>query len=237
MRRERDAVLEKVFQDATESDGMVPAVVLEATAAEVKAVLADGETVSVTGDGLRFAARSLGDKAAAPTRIRRGAVIRRHARGEGTLGDRPDAAGRVRLRFDPAQGWRAAVAGGRLRLRAQQVQPRHAGPAAARVGVQAVHLLGGTGKGIHPGHRRQRRAVLRPGRASRRRGLGAEELRRQVRRSDAGAHGACKIEEPRDGARAPGDRPAVRAGLHRPLRLRSQAPSTLSDDGAGCRDR
>ncbi len=73
---ERDAVFEKVFQDATESDGVVPAVVLEATAAEVKAVLADGETVSVTGDGLRFAARSLGDKAAAPTRIRRGAVIR-----------------------------------------------------------------------------------------------------------------------------------------------------------------
>jgi len=73
---ERDAVLEKVFQDATESDGLVPAVVLEATAAEVKAVLADGETVSVTGDGLRFAARSLGDKAAAPTRIRRGAVVR-----------------------------------------------------------------------------------------------------------------------------------------------------------------
>jgi penicillin-binding protein 1A len=73
---ERDAVLEKVFQDAAESDGLVPAVVLEATAVSVKAVLADGETVDVTGDGLRFAARSLGDKAAAPTRIRRGAVIR-----------------------------------------------------------------------------------------------------------------------------------------------------------------
>src|SRR6266496_2884718 len=73
---ERDAVLEKVFQDAAESDGFVPAVVLEATSADVKAVLVDGETVDVTGDGLRFVARSLGDKAAASTRIRRGAVIR-----------------------------------------------------------------------------------------------------------------------------------------------------------------
>ncbi len=73
---ERDAALEKVFQDATESDGLVPAVVVEATPTEVKAVLADGETVDVTGDGLRFATRSLSDKAAASTRIRRGAVIR-----------------------------------------------------------------------------------------------------------------------------------------------------------------
>ncbi len=73
---ERDAVLEKVFQDAAESDGFVPAVVLEATPTDVKAVLVDGETVDVTGDGLRFVARSLGDKAAASTRIRRGAVIR-----------------------------------------------------------------------------------------------------------------------------------------------------------------
>ena len=73
---EREATLEKVFQDATESDGIVPAVVLEATAATVKAVLPDGETIEVTGEGLRFAARSLGASAAAPTRIRPGALIR-----------------------------------------------------------------------------------------------------------------------------------------------------------------
>jgi penicillin-binding protein 1A len=73
---ERDAALERVFQDATESDGILPAVVTEATPAVVKAVLADGEQIEATGEGLRFAARSLGDKAAAPTRIRPGAVIR-----------------------------------------------------------------------------------------------------------------------------------------------------------------
>jgi penicillin-binding protein 1A len=73
---ERDAALERVFQEAADSEGLDPAVVLAATPTEVKAVLADGETVSVTGDGLKFAARSLGDKAAAPTRIRSGAVIR-----------------------------------------------------------------------------------------------------------------------------------------------------------------
>ncbi len=73
---ELDAALERVFQETTEYDSLVPAVVLDATAAEVKAVTGDGETVVVSGDGLKFAARSLGDKATAATRLRRGAIIR-----------------------------------------------------------------------------------------------------------------------------------------------------------------
>jgi len=39
-------------------------------------VRSDGENVSITGDGLKFAARALGEKAPATTRIRRGALIR-----------------------------------------------------------------------------------------------------------------------------------------------------------------
>ena len=42
---ERDALLEKVFQETSDSDGLIPAVVTEADPATVKAVLADGETV------------------------------------------------------------------------------------------------------------------------------------------------------------------------------------------------
>ena len=73
---EQESVLERVFQEASDYDNLITAVVLEASSAEVKAVLADGDIAHVTGDGLKFAARSLGDKAAAGTRIRRGAVIR-----------------------------------------------------------------------------------------------------------------------------------------------------------------
>jgi len=72
----REAALEKVFQDASESNGLVPAVVLVASATEVEAVLADGEEATVSGDGLRFAGRALGDKASPATRLRRGAVVR-----------------------------------------------------------------------------------------------------------------------------------------------------------------
>ncbi len=229
---EREAVLERVFQETSDSDSLVPAVVIEAIAAAVKAVLADGETVEIAGDGLRFAARSLGDKAGAATRIRPGAVIRlaRDDKGRWEITQLPQAeAAFVSLR---PQRRRDPVAGRRLRLRPQQVQPRHAGAAPARVRVQAVHLLGRAGKGLHPGDGRQRRAVLRSGRQGRRRGLGAQELRRQVRRPDARPHRARQVEEPRHRPRAAGDRAAVRAGLHRALRLRSQAAPAVPDDGA-----
>ena len=73
---ERESALERAFADAVDSEGLFAAVVLSATTNEVQAVLEDGETVAVTGDGLKFVARSLGDKAPAASRIRPGAVIR-----------------------------------------------------------------------------------------------------------------------------------------------------------------
>ena len=83
----------RLFQDASESEGLVAAVVIEASASTVKAVLADGEAIEMTGDGLKFAARSLGDKAAATTRIRPGAVIRlaRDAKGRWEIAQLPQA--------------------------------------------------------------------------------------------------------------------------------------------------
>jgi penicillin-binding protein 1A len=73
---EREAALERVFQDAPDSEGLVPAVVVEAKPAMVKVVIADGETMEIVGDGLKFAASSLRDKSPPATRIRPGAVVR-----------------------------------------------------------------------------------------------------------------------------------------------------------------
>ena len=73
---ELDQALDHAFSDLSDSDNLQAAIVLEASPGEVKAVLSDGDTVAVTGDGLRFAARALSDKAPATNRIRRGAVIR-----------------------------------------------------------------------------------------------------------------------------------------------------------------
>jgi len=73
---EQEAVLDRVFQENPDSDGILTAVVLEATPAQVRAVLASGDQAEVTGAGLKLAARALADKAPANLKLRRGAVIR-----------------------------------------------------------------------------------------------------------------------------------------------------------------
>jgi penicillin-binding protein 1A len=73
---EQESAIDRAFQDVSDSDNLDPAVVVAATPAEVKAVRSDGETVVVSGEGLKFAARSLSDKAPASLRLRPGALIR-----------------------------------------------------------------------------------------------------------------------------------------------------------------
>jgi penicillin-binding protein 1A len=73
---EVDLAVESALADAADSDNLSPAVVLDANPTEIKAVLASGDVATVTGDGLKFAARNLTDKSPANQRIRRGAVIR-----------------------------------------------------------------------------------------------------------------------------------------------------------------
>jgi penicillin-binding protein 1A len=71
-----DEVLEETLQDVADSGDLLAAVVLEASPRLVKAYRRGGEIVEISGEGLRFASRMLGDKASAAQRIRRGAVIR-----------------------------------------------------------------------------------------------------------------------------------------------------------------
>ena len=73
---EQDQVLDRVFQENPDSDNMLTAVVLQAAAAQVRAVLANGDQAEVTGAGLKLAVRALADKAPANQKLRRGAIIR-----------------------------------------------------------------------------------------------------------------------------------------------------------------
>ncbi len=85
----------------------------DVSATEVKAVLADGEVAEIAGDGLKFAARALSDKAAVTTRIRPGAVIRlaRDAKGRWEITQMPQAESAfVSLR--PQDGAILALVGG-----------------------------------------------------------------------------------------------------------------------------
>ena len=71
-----DEVLEEALQDVSDNDDVLAAVVIEASSKRVKAYRRGGETVEITEEGLRFAARMLGDKVNANQRIRRGAIVR-----------------------------------------------------------------------------------------------------------------------------------------------------------------
>jgi penicillin-binding protein 1A len=68
------------FDDALanygDSDDLVAAVVLSATARKVEVALRTGERISIAGEGLRFAAGRLDGKSPAQRRVRRGSIVR-----------------------------------------------------------------------------------------------------------------------------------------------------------------
>jgi penicillin-binding protein 1A len=88
---ELDQTLDRAFSEVSDSDNLEAAIVLATAPTEIRAVKSDGETVTVSGDGLRFVSRSLSDKTPASSRIRRGAVIRlsRDDKGHWQVGQLP----------------------------------------------------------------------------------------------------------------------------------------------------
>ncbi|MYM67578.1 PBP1A family penicillin-binding protein [Pseudoduganella sp. FT55W] len=73
---ERDDAIEDALQKRPSSDGLIPAVVLEAGPKAVKVQNPAGEEITISGDGLKLVANALSDKAKDSVRLRPGAVIR-----------------------------------------------------------------------------------------------------------------------------------------------------------------
>ncbi len=80
---QRDQRIEDAIVEAIESPDLLPAVAIEASPKQVRAILQGGEAIEISGEGLRFAARSLDPKAQPTRRIVPGALVRvtRHAKG------------------------------------------------------------------------------------------------------------------------------------------------------------
>lgn len=104
---------EDELQKFSDAGDLLPAVVLSANAQKVLAHIKAGDTVSISGNGLRFAARSLGDKINPQNRIRRGAVIRvqRNSEGEWSIVQIP-AAEAAFISIDPDSGALKSLVGG-----------------------------------------------------------------------------------------------------------------------------
>lgn len=71
-----DERLEDALQDVPDSDELHAAIVLDATPKQVRVYRAGGDRITIAEDGLKFAARALGENVAVNQRIRRGAIIR-----------------------------------------------------------------------------------------------------------------------------------------------------------------
>ena len=108
-----EEVLEDALQDAADSGDVYPAVVLEAGAKRVKVYRKGGETVNITEDGLKFAARMLGEKVNPGQRIRRGAIVRiqEDAKGRWHIAQLPLVEAGI-VAVDPRTGAIRALVGG-----------------------------------------------------------------------------------------------------------------------------
>src|SRR4051812_45710755 len=97
-----------------DSDDLLAAVVTDADPRLVRAALRTGENITITGEGLRFAARSLDAKATPQKRLRRGAIIRvqRDAHGKSwQIVQLPEVEAAF-IALDPQDGALRALVGG-----------------------------------------------------------------------------------------------------------------------------
>lgn len=111
--KEFDARIAEALQDFPDNDELKAAVVTEASAKKVTAVLQSGEAVAITGEGLKPATSALAAKANPKTQIRPGAVVRliRGAKGEWSITQLPEVEGAF-VAMDPSTGGIRAMVGG-----------------------------------------------------------------------------------------------------------------------------
>lgn len=111
--RDLDTRIAEALVEHPDNDDLRAAVVMEASPKKVVAVLQSGESITVTGEGLKPVASGLSDKAGPKTQIRRGAVVRviKGAKGEWTLTQVPEVEGAF-VAMDPQTGEVRAMVGG-----------------------------------------------------------------------------------------------------------------------------
>ena len=98
--------------DHPDSDDLVAAVVLSVEPKEIEAGLRSGEKLTISGEGLRFAARALDPKTASQKRIRRGSIIRVQREGKAwQIAQLPEIESAF-VSLDPQDGAIRALVGG-----------------------------------------------------------------------------------------------------------------------------
>jgi penicillin-binding protein 1A len=110
---DQDETLDELLQDISSTEDLQPAVVLQADTKLVRAYRRGGELVTMSGDGLKFAARMIDEKAPPNKRLRRGALIRvqKDDKGNWLIVQMPEAEAAF-MAVDPQTGSVRALIGG-----------------------------------------------------------------------------------------------------------------------------
>ncbi|WP_418316784.1 penicillin-binding protein 1A [Piscinibacter sakaiensis] len=110
---ELDARIAEALVDHPDNDELKAAVVLQASPSKVVAALQSGETVTITGDGLKPATSGLAANASPKVQVRRGAIVRvvKGAKGDWTITQLPEVEGAF-VALDPRTGAVRALVGG-----------------------------------------------------------------------------------------------------------------------------
>ena len=112
MKGEQGEALDEILAETPDYDDMLAAIVTEARSGAVT-VYRYGETIRISGDGLRFAERMVGEKGPPNKRIRAGAIVRitRNDNGRWEITQLPEVEGAL-ASADPRTGAIRALAGG-----------------------------------------------------------------------------------------------------------------------------
>ena len=108
-----DARVAEALAEHPDNDELRAAVVMEASPRKVVALLQSGDSITVTGEGLRPVTSGLSDKAGPKVQIRRGAVVRAllNPKGEWMLTQLPEVEGAM-VAMEPRTGAVRAMVGG-----------------------------------------------------------------------------------------------------------------------------
>ena len=111
--QELEDAIDDALGEHPDNGDVMAAMVLEADVKHIKAVRLNGETVDITGEGLKPAQSGLSDKAAPSIRIRRGAVIRvtKTLKNTWEITQLPEVEGAF-VALDPRDGSIKALVGG-----------------------------------------------------------------------------------------------------------------------------
>ena len=111
--QEVEDAIDDALANHPDNGDVLSAVVLEATPRKIVAARANGDTLEITGDGLRPAQSGLSDKAPPNIKIRRGAVIRvvKTPKGAWEITQLPEVEGAF-VALDPRNGSIRALVGG-----------------------------------------------------------------------------------------------------------------------------